>query len=531
MITMGGERENQLDGMLADVEEILSEAATPAEAKDILRESAFFGSSPNGLSFLLRWMLDDKNTDAGLYATASETLERILREGKTLGAADNAALDKAEKGGSEAAGLKALKIREILESIREEELDRMRQFLFGETPEGMKKAMVGDAAYFLGEPKRMDLLVEFMLDYDRCGPELFEAALKTYQDLNEQGAAGSDAQISMVGRRLAEGEQEMRAHELFELMAKSMLRQVLENPHVPESEKLKLLQNVGIFMKDPRAFGVLIWLMLDNEAMLSNKELMGEARMSFSTLLGMGLKPKEDHLARMVGTLTAGPGRRALPEAQRDNAFWMLKQLMVLEILIPREWQGKIMNAATQMLPEKDNPAYGQQKERKIYGLRGVRLILADWMGRLKLKVEETPKEWYFRPGDVSTLRADAKHEDGEVKMEAMMVNETLAELRMFGIKGLKSDSGRNLGDVLDRYAKGAPEGGGGKMAPWKPGVVVRDITPISPGEKQGAEDAARLIEKIKARRGVDILPGEQRAKKEAERVKRAKEGGGGNGG
>ncbi|MFA5412507.1 MAG: hypothetical protein WC350_04145 [Candidatus Micrarchaeia archaeon] len=515
MIKMGDERENLPGDMLADVQEMLSEPDVPAEAKaDILRESAFFGSSPGGTSLLLRWILDDANTNMDLYNTASETLGRILRNGTPLSDEDNAALDKAVKEGSVTAKIRAHGVKEEVESIKEErELAGLRKFLFGEGgQEGMKKAMVEDAAYFLGAPKKIDLLVEFMLD-PGCRSEVFEAALRTYNDLNDQGSAGSDAQVSMVGKRLAEGEHEVRANELFGLMAKNMLRQVLENPHVPDGEKAKLLQNNKLFLRDPRALGVLVAYMLDSESLLSNKMLMEEAKAAFTTMIGLGLKPREDHLVKIVGTMTAGPGKRALQEAQRANAYWMLEKLVDQGVRIPRECQGKIMNAATEMLPVNGNPGYGQQKERKIYGLRGVRLILADWMAKLRQREEGTPKDWYFRPRDVGVLRTDVKHEDREVRMEAMMVNEILTELRFIGVRGIalygatgQDEGKRAVGRVIP-----PPRRFGG--------ITSVEDTPLAlptaeEAQRKHDEAARRMLERLQAARGGGVTPERIRARR-----------------
>jgi hypothetical protein len=55
--------------------------------------------------------------------------------------------------------------------------------------------------------------------------------------------------------------------------------------------------------------------------------------------------------------------------------------------------------------------------------------------------------------------------------------------------------------------------------------------TPVSLEERGQALEVARMLERIRARRGVDKLPGEKRIEEEAEKAKRMKERLGGKGG
>jgi len=223
------------------------------------------------------------------------------------------------------------------------------------------------------------------------------------------------------------------------------VRGIIMDETLPPEERIPVLGEAEFFGASPEGMGLLLGIVLEGKVhadvcgaaakaleglIAGGVELsegdMGKVKAALESALGGKIKLREDHIARIAGTMAAGPGRRAVQEAQRDNALWMLAQIVAQGMPIPRErCQGKIMNAAVEILPEEGSPDHGQQKERKIYGLRGARLILGDWLEKLK-KEADVPNEWYFRPEDLERLRADTKHPDPEVRMEAMMVNEVL---------------------------------------------------------------------------------------------------------
>jgi hypothetical protein len=222
------------------------------------------------------------------------------------------------------------------------------------------------------------------------------------------------------------------------------------------------------------------------------------------------------------------------------------------------------MNAAVEILPEEGSPGYAQQRERKMYGLKAVKLLIGDWYERLRTGREAEAK-WHFRPEDLERLKADAKHPDPEIRMEAMMVHEVLMKLLPLLERG-EDERGRKISETIERYLNPRPEHGTegilkrflGETAPRTevarisapPGKKrlfngiedAKDVTPISLDaedaatpvsleERGQALEVARMLERIRARRGVDKLPGEKRIEEEAEKAKRMREKLGGKGG
>jgi len=542
------------------ISEILGIASDPGTSKGeremVLRDS-FFSSGAVQMGALVRWVVSCESMDMDLYNAAMDNFRGYLEAGNDLDPGDLEAIRATAEapGGKTAAQTRARSIIELAEGANERrDLEKLSKFLFSQdAPENLKMSIVQDVSFFLANPARVDVMVRFMLDMDACRAEIFDAGLRTYKELDSHGAAMTDAQVSMAGAKLSEGENAIRAHELFELMARSSLRTVLENKNVPEGEKARIFENAGMFVSDPRALGSLIGFMLDSESLLTSHLLTEAARGCFLSVMGKGVNLRDDHVIKIVGTLTAGPGKRALQSAQRENALWMFHQVILHELPIPRDkCQGKIMNAAVEILPEDSSPGYAQQRERKIFGLRGVRLILGDWYERLRTgRAAET--KWHFRPEDLERLRADTKHQDPEARMEAMMVNEILMKLLPMLEKG-KDGRERRISDAISRYmGPMRPEGGtegilrgylaeagqkkevarisvppGERRNSFNGMVDVEEVTPLVLDEderEKGLRIARQLIEKIKARRGVDILPGEEKAKKDAERAKRGNGG------
>lgn len=557
MVKMAGREE--VPDLIKEILGIVSDPGTPKDEKEMVLRDSFFSSGPIQMGALVKWIISRENLGMDLYNVAMANFREYLEAGNGLDAGDLEVIRRAarETGEQTAAQIRAKSIFELAEGAKEErELKKLSEFLFSpDAPENLKMAIMQDVSFFLANQARVDVMVKFMLDVDACGSENFDAALATYKELNSHGAAMTDAQVSMVGAKLAAGEHAIRAHELFELMVRSSLRTVLENKNVPEGEKARIFENTGMFVSDPRALGSLIGFMLDSDSLLTSQLLTEAARKCFLSAMAGGAKLMEDHIIKIVGTLTAGPGKRALQSAQRENALWMFHQVIMQDLPIPRDkCQGKVMNAAVEILQE-EGQGYAQQRERKMYGLKAVKLLLGDWYEKLRAGREAETK-WHFRPEDLEKLRADTKHPDPEVRMEAMMVNEILMKLLPMLKKG-ESEKGERVEQAIGRYLspmhserttegilrrflgeEGPKEVARISAPPGKAkrafnGITdVEDVTPLSLDEEgRGAQVARQLIEKIKARRGVDLLPGEERARKEAERAKREKERAGGKGG
>lgn len=543
---MGGEKETS--GLVGEVLEIVSDPGTARDERNLLLRDSFFSHSLENMGALVRWVLSCESVEVEAYQAAIANLEEYLKAGNELSAEDVEGIRAVADDGSHPGNARAKLMLRMVEGERERgELERLGSFLFNPDEEGrLKKAIVEDEAYFLANPERVDLLVRFMLDRELCKSEIFEAAMGTYRALNAHGAAITDAQVSMVGVKLLEGECALRAHEFLELMLEASPRTVLENPNMPNDEKMRVLRRGGIFHTDQRAFGALLGFILDSELLLSSRGLGEAAERCFSEALGRGIVPKEDHVLKIVGTLTAGPGRRALQNVQRENALKMLQHMVNHDAPVPRgKCQGKVMNAAVEVLPARDSPGYEQQKERKIYGLRGMKIILGNWYEGLR-EGRDVGRRWHFRPEDLEKLRADAKHPDPEVRMEAMMVGEVLMKLLplLEGEEGrderVKSaidgylnpgKQRRDTDEILGRYlGKGGARASiaritrDGDETPQSIPDVEMEITPLAlDGDlrARGEEAARRMIEKIKARRRVDKLPGEEMAEREAAKLKK----------
>lgn len=542
MIGMGEKKE--LPGLMEEILGIASSPQTPPEERDMMLRDSFFSHSPQNMGALVRWVISFESTNMDTYGAAMENLRAYLGEGKELEPADLEAVRSVALDDGAPGRVRARMMLEMVAEAREKkELRVLSEFMFSpDAAEDMKMAIAGDVSYFLQNTARVDVLARFMLDTDACSEGIFGAALGTYRELSAHGAAMTDGQVSMVGKNLSEGKNTGRAHELLGIMARASLRTVLENRDIPETEKVRVLGDAERFRSDPRAFGSLVGFMLDSGVLLASRALTEAARECFVSALRKGLKPREDHMVKIVGTLTAGPGKRALQQAQRENALWMLHQMILQGLQVPRDkCQGRIMNAAVEILPAEGTPGYGQQRERKVYGLKGVKLLLGDWYERLRagMKAERC---WHFRPEDLEKLKADTKHPDDEVRMEAMMVEEVLGRLLPLLEKGT-GERGERIAEAIERYLGNArPNPATEKIlesylrtkevarisAPPREMPNVEEITPLVldvEDAERGRAIARRLIEKIKARRGVDKLPGEERAEKE--RAKGERRGGG----
>ncbi len=547
--------EDKVPQIVLDILGMASDPGTSKEEGAMLLRDSFFSSSQIHMGALVKWIISGKSTDMDLYNAAMENFKEYLGAGNDLDAGDLEAIRRAaeETGEKTAVQTRAKSILELVEGAKEgRELKRLSEFLFSpNAPENLKKSIVQDVSFFLANTARVDVLVRFMLDEGACRADNFEEGLKTYKELNSHGAAMTDAQVSVVGAKLVEGENAIRAHELFELMAGSSLRTVLENKNVPEAEKAKIFENTGMFVSDPRALGSLIGFMLDSDSLLTSQMLTGAARKCFLSAMAGGARLMEDHMIKIVGTLTAGPGKRALQSVQRENALWMFHQVVMQELPIPRDkCQGKVMNAAVEILPEEGTPGYAQQRERKIFGLKAVRLLLGDWYEMLRTGREAETK-WHFRPEDLERLKVDTKHPDPEMRMEAMMVHEVLMKLLPLLDRG-KDEKERRISETIDRYLspmqkeQGTEDilrrfvGAGGPKTevarisapPGRSKLFngiddVKEVTPLSLDEGGRGAELARTLERLRARRRVDKLPGELRAEQEAERAKRGKRGSG----
>jgi len=549
MVKMGEEERDR--AIIKDALEVASDAAISKEERGMVLRDSFFSSGPIQMGALVGWVISCESHDMDLYNAAMENFREYVKAGNDLDPGDIAkvravALDEKAPGQT-----RAKAIVELLDNAREGwELERLSKLLFDEgAPQNLKMSIMQDVSFFLANPARVDVMVRFMLDIDACRADIFDAGLKTYKELDSNGAAMTDAQVSMVGAKLADGEEEIRAHELFELMVRSSLRTVLENKNVPDEEKARIFEDAKRFVLDPRALGSLIGFMLDSESLLTSQLLTEAARKCFLSVMEKGAKLREDHIIKVVGTLTAGPGKRALQSTQRENALWMFHHMVMQEVAIPRDkCQGKVMNAAVEILPEEGSQGYAQQRERKMYGFKALKLLLGDWYERLRTGREAETK-WDFRPEDLDKLSADTKHKDPEVRMEAMMVNEILMKLLPMLEE---SGSGRDerVAQAIRRYLKpmrsertteeiirgyvgaGVPKTEVARIPapPGKPKAVFNgisgveeDVTPLSLDKEGRAAEVTRILERLRKRRGVDLLPGEERAKRDAERAEREK--------
>ncbi|MEW5996634.1 MAG: hypothetical protein AB1657_03500 [Candidatus Micrarchaeota archaeon] len=400
-----------------------------------------------GLEAVVEYILDGRNADIGRFGEALEKLEGLLREGEKPGRELLNRIEIAAREGGTAVGQRAAAILKIIRAQREaDEIALLRKFLHDRRVEkAQKRAMLGDGPHFASE-ERMDVLVEYLLTGADCDPELYVAGLETFTAMNKDGALISTRQISIIGKGLKSVDSELRGRAigLLYIAVEHSLRAVLENPDVPEEEKLDLLSNKGYFVsRMPRSVSILVDFMLDSDA--AQGRMNYAAKSTFGALMAEGLKLTEHHVSRIVGMMTVDPSMSRVGPKQRENALWMLERVVSSGMPVERKLQGWIMNAATGKWQKEGKPVPAEEEmgARKLCGLKGILLILKRWLGELESWVEnpwegkEPETKWYFRPGDKRDIEADAEHPDEEIREAAKRAGGCIRDIEQKIFEGL----------------------------------------------------------------------------------------------
>lgn len=466
-----GERDQELERL----KEILAGPKAERELKaGRLEDMEFFLKTPERRGFLLQWFLEPQNTDAYLCFAANESLNRLIGMGATFLEADLRRIKEATQGEEGAAKQRATGILKMMRyRLEKEETQRLRRLLFGEdVPWEKKISALEYADYIASRRENVDVLVEF-ISGDECDDEMFMIGFGTYLEINKEGGGAhiTDTQISYVGGALNSTGEAIRGRggKIYEVMARHVPGKVLEHPGIPEDKKVKLLEEAERFTFDmPRSVSVLIDFMLDSDLCAVNERVGQAARGTFQVLLESGLFLTEHHVKRVVGAMVADPSLDTLQEAQRENAFWMFRQLVMNGIEIPRNYQGRIIKAAGEVWPRaKDEPRKEEWRLKKLYALKAAELILAVWLMELK---EGKKAGWPFRPEDKALISYDTSHEDKELRDAAIVVDALIDQIDD-EISDVESASMRDaalrrarggLDDILCEYAKegeAPPEG------------------------------------------------------------------------
>lgn len=469
MVKMG---ENDPD--LERLEGILADPTAELELKvGRLGDAEFFSKSPERMGFLLQWFLDPRNTDAHLHFAASESLGRLIEKGAKFLEEDLCRIRDAAEGGDRVAKQRASGILRIMQGALEKEgTQRLRKLLFSSgVPRERKISALEYADYFASRRENTDVLVEFITGAE-CDDELFWIGLCTYTEISKEGCGLhiTDVQLLYIGGALASPDEGLRARaeKIYEIAARHAPKRVLEHPDIPEAKKLELLAEKERFTSDmPRSVSVLVDFMLDSDLCFGDETIRQAARNTFKSLLEGGLLLTEYHVKRVVGMMVADPSLDVLQAEQRENAFWMFKQLVRNGFEIPRNHQGRIMKAAGEVWPRaKDEPRKEEWRLKKLYGLKAIELILAVWLLEMK---EGRKSGWPFRPEDRALISYDTSHEDKELRDAAIRADALIdeiddeisaAESIVIRDDALRKARGRPE-EILREYVKGQtpPEG------------------------------------------------------------------------
>ena len=398
-----------------------------------LHDLEFFSKSPERDGFLMRWFLNPRNTDPHVLFATNESLGRRIEGGAKYPEEVLCEVRDASESENPIAKQRALGVIKIMESKLEmESTRRLWKHLFGaNVPKEKKKSTLEYSGYFASRRENADVLVEFLTS-NVCDEELFKIGLGTYGEMNKEGMGLhiTDVQLSYIGGALNSGEEAVRerGEKIYCIAAKYVPRGVLEHPAIPEKKKLEMLAEKERFTSDmPRSVSVLIDFMLDSDLCAVNESIREAARDTFQSLLDGGLLLTEHHLKRVVGMMVADPSLDILQAEQRENAFWMFKQLVRKGFEIPRNHQGRIMKSAGEIWPRvKDEPRKEEWRLKKLYGLKAIELILAVWLVELK---EGRKSGWPFRPEDRALISYDTSHEDKELRDAAIRVDALIDEI------------------------------------------------------------------------------------------------------
>ncbi len=514
----------EADPELEKLGQILADPDAERELKiGRLEEAEFFSKSPERAGFLLRWFLEARSPDAHLYFAANQSLGRLIEEGAKFLEEDLCRIRDAAEGKDGAAKNRASGILKMMRGRLEmEETQRFRKFLSDEAvPREKKAAMMGYSDYIASRRENADVLVEFLTGA-MCDDGLFGVGIGTYIEIN-QGGKGlhiTDVQLSHIGRMLRSPDEATRerGERMYKVAALHVPRGLLEHPDIPEGKKVEMLGEKERFTSDmPRSVSVLVDFMLDSDLCSVNERIRQAARNTFQGLVEGGILLTEYHMKRIVGMMVADPSLDILQAEQRENAFWMLRQLVMNGFEIPRNHQGRMMKAAGEVWPRvKDEPRKEEWRLKKLYGLKGIELILAVWLVELK---EGRKSGWPFRPEDRALISYDTSHEDRELRDASIRVDALIDEIddeisavesAAMRIAAVKRARGP-YDDILREYVKSqAPAGEAGKDA-------VEKV--FAEAEREADEELAKA--------GADARPAESRkgkievAKVEPRRVSR----------
>lgn len=470
MVTM---EEN--DQELVRLREILADPRAERELKiGRLGDVEFFSETPERRGFLLKWFLDPHNANTRMCFAAHETLGRLIENGERFLEEDLAGIKDATESGAGVVKKRATGILKMMRRrLEKEETQRLRALLFDEDAARERKiAVLEYSDYIASRRENVDVLIEF-ISGNECDDELFRIGLGTYVEISSEGCGLhiTEAQLFYTGGALnsiSTGMRE-RGERIYEIMARYVPKMLLEHPGIPEGKKVELLRNRERFASDmPRSVSVLIDFMLDNEMCFANEDICRAARDTFQSLVEGRLPLTEHHVNRIAAMAVADPSLDILQEEQRENAFWMFRQLVMNGYEIPRNCQGKIMKAAGEMWPRaKDEPRKEEWRLKKLYGLMAAELVLAVLLVEMK---EGRKAGWPFRPEDRALISYDTGHEDKDIREIAVRVDALIDEIdeeicaaestamREAALRRVREAADRVLGEYLNEGGE-HPEG------------------------------------------------------------------------
>lgn len=470
MVKMG-----ETDPELEKLREILADRNSERELKaERLRDVEFFSKTQERKGFLLGWFLDPRNADTCMCFAAHEALGGLVEKGEKFLEEDLAKIKNATETGSGVAKKRATGILKMMRRrLEKEETQRFRALLFDEDATRERKiSMLEYSEYISGRRENMDVLIEF-ISANECDAELFEIGLETYEEINREhrGSHITEAQLFYIGGALNSISTEMRerGERIYEIMALYVPKMVLEQPGIPNEKKVELLLDRARFAAGmPRSVGVLIDFMLDNESCSVDGDIREAAMSTFQSLVEERLPLTEHHVKRIVAMVVADPSLDVLQTEQRENAFWMFRQLVMNGYAIQRNDQGRIMKAAGEIWPKaKDEPRKEEWRLKKLYGLRAAELVLAVLLVELKAGLKAG---WPFRPEDRALISYDTSHEDEDIREAAVRVDALIDEIddeiseadsakREAGRRRARETADKVLGEYVDGRAQ--PEGAG----------------------------------------------------------------------
>ncbi len=429
MVNMG-----ESDPELEKLREILADRNSKRELKaERLGDMEFFSKTPERKGFLLGWFFDPRNSDTRMCFAAHETLGRLIEGGAKFLEGDLARIKDATESGAGVVKKRATGILKMMRRrLEKEETQRLRALLFDDEAARERKISVLEYSdYIASRRENVDVLIEF-ISANECDDELFRIGLETYAEINSEGCGLhiSEAQLFYIGGALNSISTEMRerGEMIYGIMALHVPKMLLEHPGIPDEKKVELLLDKERFAADmPRSVSVLIDFMLDNELCFANESIRQAARDTFQGLVEERLPLTEHHVKRIVAMVVADPSLDILQAEQRENAFWMFKQLVMNGYEIPRNYQGRIMKAAGEMWPKaKDEPRKEEWRLKKLYGLRAAELVLAVLLVEMK---EGRKAGWPFRPEDRALISYDTSHEDDEIREAAVRAEALIDEI------------------------------------------------------------------------------------------------------